>query len=136
MSAVYYVSIVDNCYVTCNTCMYRLNPGWVQEPVVKFWRQKSFAPTGIQAPDRTARSYTDYDASALTKPWNTVEINSHMHSSRIRVINVADTARKLLEHGDGWNFNPDFVYMMLSTKTGLPSNFRDVLAHGHFPHLL
>ena len=47
-------------------------------------------------------------------------------------MNVADTARKFLEHGDGWNSNADLVHMMLSTKTDLPSNFRGVLAHGHF----
>jgi len=132
------LSIVDNCYVTCNTCMYRLNPGWVQEPVGKFLRQISFVSTGIQAPERTARIIVAMPTimPRLTKPWNTVEIKSHMLSSRIRVISLADTARKLLEHGDGWNSNADLVHMMLSTKADLPTNFRDVLAHGHFAHLL
>ena len=62
-------------------------------------------------------------------------VKSHMLSSRIRVIAVADTARKLLEHDDGWNSNADLVHMMLSTKTDLPLNFQDVIAHGHFTHL-
>jgi hypothetical protein len=44
--------------------------------------------------------YTDYDASAL-QSHGTLEIKAHMLSSRIRVIAVADTARKLLEHCDG-----------------------------------
>jgi hypothetical protein len=53
---------------------------------------------------------------------NTVETKSHMLSSRIRVINVADTARKLLEHGDGWNSNAELLHVMLSAKSDLPSN--------------
>ena len=35
------------------------------------------------------------------------------------MINVADTARKLLEHGDGWNSNTELVYIMLGTQTYL-----------------
>jgi len=139
MSAVCYVPIVDTCYVTCNTRMYRLNPGWVQETVGKILKTKIFCLYRDSSPrphSPQLSRYTDYGASALTKPWNTVETKSHMLSSRIRVTNVADTARKLLEHGDGWNSNADLVHMMLSTKTDLRSNFRDVLAHGHFAHLL
>ena len=52
------------------------------------------------------------------------------------MINVADTARKLPEHGDGWNFNADLVNMMLSTKADLPSDFRDVPSYCYFAHPL